>query len=83
MLIFKATLYDPTTAIDNLANSLYLCLGLLYNLSDLLRPVDNRLVILGILDIFCTLNIPFLPCYMVSHWSHQMDFEQKELCGPT
>ena len=49
-----ATSHAPINANGNLANKPYFCLGLLANLEDLLRPVDDRLIILGIFDPFST-----------------------------
>ena len=47
-----STSHDPTTANDNLSNKPYICLGLLYNLTYLLRPVYAIPIILGIFDPF-------------------------------
>ena len=45
------TSHAPTTANYNLGNKPYFCLDLLANLEDLLRPVDARSIILGILNL--------------------------------
>ena len=47
---FLTTSHAPITANENLVNKPYFCLGLLANLTDLLRPVDSRLIILDIFD---------------------------------
>ena len=47
---FLATSHDPITANDNLENIPYICLVLLANLADLLRPVDAGSIILDIFD---------------------------------
>ena len=52
---FLATSYDSITSDDNSANKPYFCLSLLANLADILRPVDARLIILGIFMIFSIL----------------------------
>ena len=49
---FLATSYDSITSDDNSANKPYFCLSLLANLADILRPVDARLIVLGIFDPF-------------------------------
>ena len=43
---------DTITAIDSLSNKPYFCLDLFANLVGLLRPVDDRSIILGIFDPF-------------------------------
>ena len=49
---FLATSHYPITDNENLANKPFVCLGLLANLTDLLRPVDDISIILGIFDTF-------------------------------
>ena len=57
---FLATSQATTTDNENLSNKLYIFLGLLANLSDLLITVDAGSTILGIFD-------PFILCKMTSH----------------
>ena len=47
-----ATSHSPITANDNLSNKPHFCLGLLFNLADILGPVDARSIILGTFDLF-------------------------------
>ena len=49
-----STSHDPTTSNDNSSNKPFF-LGLLFNLSDLLIPVDSRSSIFGIFDPFSLL----------------------------
>ena len=49
---FLATAHATITDNENLENEAYICLGLLVNLADLLRPVDTRSIVLGIFDSF-------------------------------
>ena len=69
---FLATSHPPIAANDSLANKSYLCVGLLANLADILRPVDVISIILGIFD-------HILPSEMVSHWACWMIVERKKL----
>ena len=47
---FLALSRDPITANENLENKLYICLPLLANLADLLRPVDAGSIIIVAFD---------------------------------
>ena len=52
MLGLLSTSHAPFTDNDNSKNESYFCLGLLSNLENLLRPVYDRSIILGIFDPF-------------------------------
>ena len=58
---FLETPHAPTTDDDNLVNELYFCLSLLANLTDILRPVDGRSIILVIFDLTLYYKDPFSP----------------------
>ena len=49
---FLSTSHATIITNENLSNKPHLCMGLLYKLLDLLRPVDTRSIILGIFDPF-------------------------------
>ena len=49
---FLVTSHNPITDNYNLANKPCFCLGLLANMTDLLRQVNDILIILGIFDTF-------------------------------
>ena len=53
---FLATSHAPIAANENLENKSYFYLFLLANLTDLLRTVDARSIILGIFDPFSPLS---------------------------
>ena len=61
MWVFLFTSHDVTNANENLANEPHSCLGLLANLEDILRSVDDRLIILSTFDLVFNLNTPFTP----------------------
>ena len=50
------TPHAPITDNDNLENKPYFCLGLLYNLTDLIIPFYSRWIILGIFYPFSPLS---------------------------
>ena len=72
MLGLLATLYAPITSNYNISHKQYLCLGLFFNLADILIPVYARSIILGMFD-------PFFPREISSNWVHWMIVERNEL----
>ena len=73
MSIFLVTSYAPITSNDNILNIPIFVWVYSPNLSDLLRPVDARSIILGIFDPF----IPYLPHKISSSWARYIYFEKK------
>ena len=58
---FLETSHNTTTANENSANKPYFWGGLFANPADVLRPVDARLIILGIFDLVPYSEYPFSP----------------------
>ena len=72
---FSSTSYATATANENLANKPYFGGWVLANLEYLLRLVDARSIILGVLIPF----LPYIPREMASHWYCWIIFERNKV----